>query len=136
MARNLLRQSAPKVLPDDVAAEREGKAGLAEPPFAEVLDEVQAVVGEGELALVDEQPEVDLSVGRPRPRSDRTASATASKSGSNIRSARYALVSGPGIAMRLPLMSARVIGVRATRRGPYRSPIEAPCGSSAYRSER
>ena len=57
---------------------------------------------------------------------------TASKSGSYICIARYALVSGPGIAMRLPLTSARVCGVRDTSLGPYLSPMEAPCGNNAY----
>ena len=61
MARNLPRHRLAQVLSHDVAAEWEGQAGLAKPPLAEVLDEVQAVVGEGELALVDQQADVDLA---------------------------------------------------------------------------
>ena len=53
--------SGAEVAAHDVAAERKRQAGLAQPPGAHVLPEVEAVVLEGELALVDEQPDVHLA---------------------------------------------------------------------------
>ena len=55
-----------QVLADDVAAERQGQAGLLEPPLAEVDDLVQALVAVVELALVDDQAGVDLALGDGR----------------------------------------------------------------------
>ena len=51
----------PEVAPHRVAAERQGQAGVLQPPGAEVGPEVEAGVGVGELALVDQQPDVDLA---------------------------------------------------------------------------
>ena len=62
MARDVACQRGAKVLSDDVTAERERQPGLGEPPFAHVGDEVQPAIGEGELALVDQQSEVDVAV--------------------------------------------------------------------------
>src|SRR5579862_3548312 len=42
MSRNHLHERQAKVLPDDVAAEREGETGLLEPPLAHVGHEVQS----------------------------------------------------------------------------------------------
>src|SRR3954469_20891278 len=53
-----------------------------------------------------------------------------------MRSARYAVVNVPGIAIRLPLTPAGPAFFGATTIGPYLSPMLAPCGSSAYLSTR
>ena len=45
----------PEVAADDVAAQRQRQAGLLLPPHAEVDDQVQPLVLEGELPLVDDQ---------------------------------------------------------------------------------
>ena len=58
----LLRQLGAQVLPDDVAAERQGQAGLLEPPFAHVRHEVEPALREGELAFVDEEAHVHVAV--------------------------------------------------------------------------
>ena len=50
-----------EVPPDGVAAERQGKAGVLHPPGAEIGPEVKPGVGVGELALVDQQPDIDLA---------------------------------------------------------------------------
>ena len=50
----------PEIAPRDVRAERQGQAGLAEPPLAEIDDLLQPGGGVRELALVDEQARVRL----------------------------------------------------------------------------
>ena len=52
---------AAEIPPDRVAAERQGQAGVLQPPRAEIGPEVEAGVGVGELALVDQQPDVHLA---------------------------------------------------------------------------
>jgi hypothetical protein len=81
--RDLADHLGPEIAADDVAAERQRQAaGPLVHHFAQVHDLPQAVVGVGELPLVDQQ-----SRRRPcRPsrtaRSDRTGTTTYSKSGS------------------------------------------------------
>jgi hypothetical protein len=61
MARYSLDELPPKVLPNDVATQRKRKPGLLKPPLAHVRQQVQPAVLEGELALVDEEPRIDLA---------------------------------------------------------------------------
>src|SRR5262245_55180741 len=62
MARNLTRHHIAKILPHHVPPEGQRQASFAKPPFAEILDEMQTVVCEGELAFVDQKPDVDSAV--------------------------------------------------------------------------
>ena len=56
MARNLPRQRLAKVLPNNVAAQRQRQTRLGEPPLAKVLDEMEALVGEGEAKQAKPEP--------------------------------------------------------------------------------
>src|SRR6478736_6786617 len=48
VARHLADHRGAKIATDDIAAEGEGEAGVAEPPLAEVGPEMETVIGEGE----------------------------------------------------------------------------------------
>ena len=61
IAGNLRDDLRPEVAPHGVAAERQRKAGVLLPPGAQIGPEVEALVGVGELALVDQQPDLDLA---------------------------------------------------------------------------
>jgi hypothetical protein len=65
---------------DGVAAKREGKAGLLVPPYAEVDDLLEAVLGVGELALVDEEASVATTAGMILSKSTTTVSTSGAKS--------------------------------------------------------
>ena len=107
-----------EVLAHDVAAERKRQAGLAEPPFAEVDDEVQAVVAERELAFVDQQPDIHLAVDdRVFDLIERRDDGLEVRLVEAEREIRARERPGDGDALARARRS-RVIGVRATRRGP------------------
>ena len=59
------------VLANDVAAERQRKAGFLQPPRAHVGDEMQAFVLVGELAFVNQEPGIDVATLAPLLRSGR-----------------------------------------------------------------
>ena len=56
-----LMTAGSEVAPHRVAAERKRKAGLLQPPGAEIGPEMESGVGVGELALVDQQSDLDLA---------------------------------------------------------------------------
>ena len=60
--RDFRDERRPKVLAHDVAAERERQPRFAEPPLAHVGHEVKPAVAEGELPLVDQEPQVDRAL--------------------------------------------------------------------------
>ncbi len=53
--------SGTKRAADGVAAERKGQAGLVAPPLAEVEQFDEAVIGVGQLALVDDEAGIELA---------------------------------------------------------------------------
>ena len=48
-----------EILADGVGAQRQRQVGFLEPPLAQVDDQMQILLGVGELAFVDDQPGVD-----------------------------------------------------------------------------
>src|SRR2546423_8012457 len=63
MARNSANQWLADVAPNDVSAERQWETGLVEPPFAQIGHQLESAIAIGELALVDQEPDVYGSVG-------------------------------------------------------------------------
>src|SRR5206468_8219561 len=61
VARDLAHDPGAQVAPDDIAAERERETGLLEPPCAEVLPELEALLGVGQLALVNQEPDLGFA---------------------------------------------------------------------------
>src|SRR5260221_12366509 len=62
MARNLPPNIYVQVLSDDVPTQRQRKARLLKPPLAHVRHQVQTTIRERQLALMNEEPHVDIAV--------------------------------------------------------------------------
>ena len=103
------------------------------PPFAKVEDLVQAHLVVKELSLVDEQP-ASASPFFTASMISSKGTTTCSKSVVVDPQGKIRIVNSPGTAIFISPISDASRGSRETTIGPYLSPIDAPCGKSAYLS--
>ena len=128
--------SGPEIAPDHVAAERQRHAARAlRPPFSKVDDLLQPVVLIGELPLVNQEPRLNLPFAHGVLNAiERHHDVCDVRVEKTQRQKRRGQRPGHGDGDSLGWTKVRL--ARATRIGPYLSPMLDPCGSRRYLSVR
>ena len=97
--RHFLHGLLAQVLADGVAPQGKGQTCVVVPPFAQVDDERQAVVGVSQLPLMDNQPGIDLAPGDDVEDLIEGTYNIRETVSQKSRKAKKAVVSSPGMAM-------------------------------------